>query len=426
LFGGAAGGGKSWWICEKRLVRAYQYPGIRAFIGRKELKRLMQSTFVTWTKVCAFHKIPPSDWHLNGQYNYIEFKNGSRIDLLDVDYLPSDPLYERFGSLEYTEGDGEEVGEWNELAFEVLKSRVGRHLNKEYGILPKIGLTANPSKNFLYRLFYKPWKEGTLPPEYAFIPALYNDNPFTGTEYGDQLAQIKDQATRQRLMFGNWEYDDDPSALIEYDAILDLFSNTAEASDDKYMTVDVARFGNDKTVIGLWNGLHCYKVYTYTKQGTEVTETRIKELARDHGIPYSHIIIDEDGIGGGIVDHIKGVKGFVANLPPIEEAGEKPNYQHLKSQCYYTLADLVNLRRLAITTEGEQVKQAIVEELEQVKSRDADKDGKLKVLQKDEIKEQLGRSPDYADMLMMRMFFELNPAKTHKAKQWRPNYAKAA
>jgi len=37
---GGAGGGKSWWICEKRLVRAYQYPGIKGFIGRKELKRL--------------------------------------------------------------------------------------------------------------------------------------------------------------------------------------------------------------------------------------------------------------------------------------------------------------------------------------------------------------------------------------------------
>ncbi|HVI80408.1 MAG TPA: hypothetical protein VM715_20095, partial [Candidatus Acidoferrum sp.] len=67
------------------------------------------------------------------------------------------------------------------------------------------------------------------------------------------------------------------------------------------------------------------------------------------------------------------------------------------------------------------------QELEHVKRRDPDKDGKLKVLQKDEIKELLGRSPDFADMLMMRMFFELQEAdKVHVAKQWKPSFAKKA
>ena len=116
FFGGGAGGGKSWAICESRLVRCYLYPGYRSFIGRNELKRLMQSTYVTWLKVCRFHNIPKDDWHLNGQYNYIEFiagaAKGSRIDLLDLKYLPTeDPLYERFGSVECSDGAIEEAGE---------------------------------------------------------------------------------------------------------------------------------------------------------------------------------------------------------------------------------------------------------------------------------------------------------------------------
>src|SRR5438552_2965143 len=86
LFGGGAGGGKSWWICEVQLTQAYQYPGIKSFIAREELTRLMQSTYVTWTKVCAHHRIPKADWKLNGQYHYIQFRNGSRIDLLDIKY----------------------------------------------------------------------------------------------------------------------------------------------------------------------------------------------------------------------------------------------------------------------------------------------------------------------------------------------------
>ena len=97
LFGGGAGGGKSWWLCETRLVNCYLYPGYKSFIAREELKRLMASTYLTWCKVCAFHGIPKDEWFLNGQYSYIEFRNGSRIDLLDLKYLPSDPFYERFG-----------------------------------------------------------------------------------------------------------------------------------------------------------------------------------------------------------------------------------------------------------------------------------------------------------------------------------------
>ena len=59
----------------------------------------MKSSYITWTKVCAYHKIPRDDWKLNGQYNYIEFLNGSRIDLLDLAYKPTDEMYERLGSL---------------------------------------------------------------------------------------------------------------------------------------------------------------------------------------------------------------------------------------------------------------------------------------------------------------------------------------
>jgi hypothetical protein len=53
------------------------------------------------------------------------------------------------------------------------------------------------------------------------------------------------------------------------------------------------------------------------------------------------------------------------------------------------------------------------EDLEQIKGRDMEKGGKLKVIAKDEIKEHLGRSPDLADAPMMRRLFELD--KTPKA-----------
>jgi len=407
--GGGAGGGKSWWLCESRLVNALRYPGYKSFIGREELKRLMQSTFVTWTKVCKFHNIPDGMWKLNGQYNYIDFANGSRIDLLDLKFLPTDPLFERFGSLEYTDGAIEEAGEVHYMALDVLRSRVGRHMNKEFNIRPTLAITFNPKKNWLYTRIYKPFKDGTLSRSIRFIQSLYTDNPHTAESYGEQLSRITDEANRKRLKDGEWEYDNDPSALIKYDNIVDLFTNTIEEKDERYLSADIARFGKDKTVIKLWKGLNCYKIIEYVKQSIPDTADKIKALERDENIPRSHVIIDEDGVGGGVLDLLPGAKGFIANTVPfMDENTEKPEqFSNLKAQCSYKLAEYINAHKIAISADITQiVKDFLIEELEQIKTKDADKEGKRKIIGKDEIKEVIGRSPDYSDAMMMRMYFE--------------------
>ena len=48
-------------------------------------------------------------------------------------------------------------------------------------------------------------------------------------------------------------------------------------------------------------------------------------------------------------------------------------------------------------------------ELEAIRRHEDMAEGKLKVVPKDDIKAALGRSPDLADVLMMRMLFELRP-----------------
>lgn len=408
FFGGSAGGGKSWIICESRLLRAYTYPGYRSFIAREELKRLMQSTYVTWTKVCQYYKIPQDDWKLNGQYNYIEFKNGSRIDLLDIKLVPSDPLFERFGSLEYTDGAIEEAGETAYLAYDVLKSRIGRHKNKEFGLHPTMLISGNPKKNWTFTEFYKPWKNGTLPANARFIQALYTDNKHTAEEYGKQLSQIHDRVMKERLMYGNWDYADDDNALMSFDNIQDMFTNTIEETDTKYLTVDVARYGSDSTVFNYWKGLHSYKTERFTKLGVDQVSEKLKIALRDEKIPYSHCGVDDDGIGGGVTDMVKGVRPFTANKTPFMNryTGKPDNFRNLKTQCAYLLAELVNAHKVKVTCD-DATKELLSEELAQIKRKDSDKEGKLEIEPKDKQKEMLGRSPDVADTLVMRMMFEL-------------------
>lgn len=438
-FGGAAGGGKTWLGAESRLVRALAYPGYKSFIGRNELTRLKATSYLTFEKVCNFHKIPRTDWHLNNQYNFIEFANGSRIDLLDLQHKPSDPMYERLGSLEYTDsGWIDEAGEVPFMAIDILRSRGGRHLNKEYNINPDSLYTYNPNKGWVYRA-YKLWRDGLLPKDTVFIQSLYKDNPYTAEIYGKQLDRIQDPAMRARLKMGSFEYDNDPASLIKYDSILDLFTN-AVSDGEKFMTIDVARHGVDKTVFYLWNGLKIYGVRIYQKQGVDMTAQKARDIMAKESIPFSHTIADEDGIGGGVVDINRGIKGFIANSSPLENpiTGETENYVNLKAQCSYILADRINTHSMAVDVRPEQFisevpgltfevwKQQFIEEIEQIKSKDVDKDTKLKIVPKDEVKEVLGRSPDFADTAMMRMWFERSSSvsggvpKIHYSQQHRP------
>lgn len=433
LFGGGAGGGKSWLGCEWLLVMCYQYPRTKWFIGRKELKRLMASSYETWRKVCKYHNIPTEDWKLNGQYNYIEFKNGSRIDLLDVDYQPSDPLFERFGSTEYTGGWLEEAGEISFKAFDVLKTRIGRHLNKDYDLHPKMLLTCNPKKNWLKRVIWKPFMEKTLEPSYAYIQSLYSDNYYTAETYGESLDEITDKATKQRLKGGNWNYDDDEGGLIDYNAIQDIWTNTVEEGE-KYAVMDIARYGKDKTKLYLWKGFKCYRVITWENQDTGVTATKTKQILAEEQIPYSHTIGDEVGVGGGVIDQMKGINGFIANSSPLErkdaqkkliikngvlkQISGKENFKTLKDQCGWLLADKINSHELRIETNDESLKEQIEEELGEVKDFKPDEDTKKCLVPKEEIKENIGRSPDDLDCLIMRMWFELSPIKQDNRNQF--------
>ena len=46
--------------------------------------------------------------------------------------------------------------------------------------------------------------------------------------------------------------------------------------------------------------------------------------------------------------------------------------------------------------------------MEQVRTKDADKDNKLQIIPKDTVMTIIGRSPDYADAIAMRCYYEVD------------------
>lgn len=415
VFGGGASGGKSWLGCEWLLLMCLQFENVKYFMAREKLKTIKQSTLLTFFKVCNHHGLRKGvHYFYHQQDSYIDFPNGSRIDIMELKYNPSDPMYEDLGSLEYTGGWIEEAGEIDVRAFDTIKTRIGRHMNDKYGLHQKLLVTCNPKKNWLYTEFYKPWKDKSLPKNCIFIQALVDDNPYNESEYKQMLMSIKDKIKRERLLMGNWEYDSEPGTLMNYDAINDLWSNTVEHSEDLYLVVDVARFGVDRTVFNYWRGFNLFKSEVYTEQGTDVTAQKIKMAAKEMKIPYSHIVIDEDGVGGGVVDQCRGCKGFVNNSSPLPnpnarfEELEKQNFANLKTQCTFLMSDMVNNHKIQIDVDELDFRESLTQELEVIRRKDVDDDNKkLSLISKDDIKQIISRSPDLSDCFIMRMYFSL-------------------
>ena len=400
----------------------WNIPGTRWFIGRNNLKDTRESVVVTWGKVAKAHWF--SEYKTND--HGIQFHNGSEIIFLDLTFYPQkDPYFERFGSKEFTGGWIEEAGEINFGAFDTLKSRIGRHMNAEHNLTPKILLTCNPKKNWLYKEFYKPWKAGNLTSEKAFIPALPKDNEFLTEDYMEALRSITDKIRRERLLNGNWEYEDDPDALIIYDAIQDAFNNDhVPATGERFITVDAAMQGSDLFRVIAWAGFVAIDHASLPKSGGKEIIDLINSMRKKHGVRPGNVVYDADGVGafiGGSGGFISGAKPFHNGARPLPEIVEddktgkkelikKPNYENLKTQCAFHMARRINSGGYwfrAITSPADQ--EMITEELEQIKERDSDKDGVIRLKRKEDVKADIGRSPDFSDVVLMREFFELRP-----------------
>lgn len=413
LYGGAAGGGKSilgsYWL----LKSALKYTDTRWLMGRSELKTLKETTLVSFFKVAAMQNLKADiHYRLNQQANTITLRNGSIILLKDLFTYPSDPNFDSLGSLEITGAFIDECNQISEKAKNIVRSRI-RHKLDEYGLVPKMLMTCNPSKGWVYNTFYQPFKKNELPANRKFIKALVTDNPEISKSYYDNLMQL-DEVSKQRLLYGNFEYDDDPRTLIKYDNIIGSIREWRQPPQVTHISADIARYGNDKSVVVLWDGWDAY-MYSYEKKGVDVMAGIIKTFADQYNVPRGNIVVDSDGVGGGVSDLLR-ARDFVNNARPIPTKRapggnwQPENYTNLKSQCYFSFAEIVNTGIINIFTKERDL---LSQEMEQIKQAVDEFDTKkLSIISKDEVKESIGRSPDMTDALMMRMYFELKPVRT--------------
>lgn len=439
-YGGSARAGKTFLLCCFFLLSSFANPDTRYAVGRKKLNNLKLTTIKTFTRLCnkcGIHEVDMGrmdkdkySYNQNGTDHVIRFNNDSEILFIKTQLEPSDVKDDlaRFGSLELTMAAIDESHETDIQVIEILGTRVGNWNNDTYEIPGVLVEVFNPSKGHVKRRYWQPYRDKKEIEIRKFVRALPTDNPSKEVQQyvKDQTDKFKSgelsKATYNRLILGNFDYDDNPNALCGADSISAIFENfhILEDVNDKRIVCDAARLGSDKCITGVFYGWVLVEVHVMDKSLTTEISTLINTLRVKHGVSNYRCIVDEDGVGGGVVDQCR-VKGFVNNSAPIPEVIDikgthKPNYKNLATQCGYKLAEIINRDQFYIACDlSNKQEEEIIEEIEQLQSWEIDKDSKLMLKPKAKIKEDIGRSPDYLDMFKMNAYFDLKPPKPEYA-----------
>ena len=507
-------GGARWWksflIWILLAIWVAAMPNSSWLISRTKLSELQATTMSTFFQVLKQLWF----WHKSYKDNirdkkHLEFLNGSKVYVIQVDNEPSDPEFDRLGSYSYTWAfldEGQQMvtkvrsvlaGRFSETSwffnfqvdkpknweldldniwyslqikvvweavfdpkdFKTDKSEIKevvrqwKHycaivdyfdLKIPYSITEikdewtKLTLTAvwkfkattliscNPWKNFTYTDFYKPFKRGKLEwDEFKymkwttydwtvlkrkFIQALVTDNPFVDRSYTHQLEISEDEITKQRLLYWNFEYDDDPTLIFNKTIVDNLYISKPNDNSIHYITCDVARQGKDYTVIMVWKWLEVIDTITIKQADLKEQSKFILELSDKYNVPMERIIVDEIWVGWWLVDML-GCKWFIANamaLHPISSkllSYKKRNYANLRTQAYFYLLKYMQEWKITISNMPPSIRELLNDELLFIRQKNIDWDTKIQLQSKSDMKALLGRSPDYSDCLSFRFWW---------------------
>lgn len=390
-----------------QILECNAYAGIAWGLGRLELTRLKRTVLITFFNQLQFYGVKDHQYNYNQQLNKITFENGSEVFLIDTQFKPSDPLNTRFNGYELTRCALDESNETDISVVNKLFERCGWRKNEDYGIGTKMFETFNPDKNHVNERYWIPFRDNEEPKHKKFIQALPADNPHPAVaKWIDNLMKTGDIPTIERQVHGNFDYDDDPSALVRHDEIMDVFTNTHVKPDhgDRWISSDIALLGRDKFVIISWAGLVAtVQVVKSKSEANEVVED-LEKVKNKEGIPNRNVIVDTDGTGSYVKSYMRGIVTYHAQGKTLGAKDERIKYGTINDQVGFKLADLIRSSEIYIIC-SQNHQRIIAKELAVcLRKHGVDKDGKAKIIPKEEQKKLLqGKSPDFYDALKMRM-----------------------
>lgn len=197
-YGGARGGGKSWFVRTKSMLAALRYPGIKVMIVRKTYPELLNNHInIMRVQTVGFARY-------NEKERTLKFTNGSTVI---YQYCATDADLDNFQGQEYDLIFIDEATQLSEFQLEQIKACL-RGVND----FPKrIYYTCNPGgkgHDYIKRLFItKKYKPGEDPNDYEFIQSLVTDNVALMKSQPDYVNQLKalPPKLRDAWLHGSWD-----------------------------------------------------------------------------------------------------------------------------------------------------------------------------------------------------------------------------
>ena len=250
-------------------------------------------------------------------------------------------------------------------------------------------------------------------------------------EYLGNLAS-QDEQQKKILLDGNWKVVISENDVYEYSSFLGMFTNpySGITTGEKFITADIALKGSNKFIVLVWEDDEVIDIDIMDKSHGKQVIDSIVGLQKSHRVANKNVTYDNDGVGGFIDGFIVGSVPFVNNATAMpdpesdlkDKSGKllSENYQNLKTQCYYRSGDKVNRNEIKISEyvaskmydDKMTIRHRFLFERKAIKKPFKDKDGKLRIISKDEMKANLnGESPDLMDAFMMKEIFSLKTKK---------------
>lgn len=176
---------------------------------------------------------------------------------------------------------------------------------------------------------------------------------------------------------------------------------------------DVARFGDDFTAIHARRGRTSLRHEFHQGWSTAETAGRLKQIAgtlvEEGEDPRKVLIkIDDDGVGGGVVDQAGGYR-FVG-CSSAAKAYDQTAYPNRRSEIWFSVAELAGEGRMDLSRIPNKTLYNLRAQAMAPKWR-MDSQGRRVVEPKEETKRRLGRSPDDMDALNLAFSKAVLPGK---------------
>jgi phage terminase large subunit len=395
LYGGAKGGGKSFFLCVWAFIYAWRIasdfglnpssnPPHIGWMGRKLATDFTATTLQTWRQTI------PEEYYQLKSGTEKDSKHILIMDRVAIDYggLDRQESINKFNSAEYAFFAIDQAEETERDDISVLRGSLRLKLGGQE--LPYKELyTANPRACWLRDDFITDCPEGNV-----FVPALPSDNPHLPGDYERTLTDAFGYRPEllAAYLHGDWSQIEDVAQVI-LDRWLVLAMQHHGLYTGRIIACDVARFGDDKTEIMVMEGTEIEHQESHPQTRTTEVSSRLAELSRqNHNCP---IVVDVIGVGGGVVDELFALGRHVLPFNGAEKAVQDAKYYNRRAESWWECSEGFAKSEIGCTRmDTELRKQLCIPRYEH-------RNGRILIESKDTIKDRLGYSPDKADCYVM-------------------------